>query len=54
MKEHAKGPKNQAGQAPTRNPDETEKRLEEKERAQSGAANKLRTEDQIDEVRTKR
>ena len=54
MKEHAKAPKNQAGQPPTRNPDETEERLEEKERAQTGEANKMRTEDQIDEVRTKR
>jgi hypothetical protein len=54
MKEHAKAPKNQAGQPPTRNADETEERLEEKERGQTGEANKMRTEDQIDEVRTKR
>jgi hypothetical protein len=54
MKEHSKTPKNQAGQPPTRNPDETEERLEEKERAQTGEANRMRTEDQIDEVRTKR
>jgi hypothetical protein len=47
-------PKNQAGQPPTRTPDETEERLEEKERAQTGEANRMRTEDQIDEVRTKR
>lgn len=54
MKEHPKAPRNQAGQPPTRSPGETQERLEEKERAQTGEANKLRTEDQIDEVRTKR
>lgn len=54
MKEHAKAPRNQEGQPPTRNADETEERLEEKQRAQTGEANKMRTEDQIDEVRTKR
>jgi hypothetical protein len=54
MKDQAKSPKNQAGQPPTRNPHETQKRLEEKERGQTGEANKMRTEDQIDEVRTKR
>jgi hypothetical protein len=54
MKDQAKSPKNQAGQPPTRNADETEERLEEKERGQTGEANKMRTEDQIDEVRTKR
>lgn len=46
-------PKNQIGQPPTRTADETEERLEEKLRGQSGAANKVRTEDQIDEVRSK-
>ncbi|MGH2378248.1 MAG: hypothetical protein ACRDGT_07200 [Candidatus Limnocylindria bacterium] len=46
-------PKNQAGQPPTRTPDETEERLEEKERGMRGKADRLRTEDQIDEVRTK-
>ena len=54
MKEHAQPPKNQAGQPPPKTPDETEERLEEKARAQSGQANKRRTEEQIDEVRTKR
>jgi hypothetical protein len=54
VKEHSKTPKNQAGQPPTRTADETEERLEEKERAQTGEANRMRTEDQIDEVRTKR
>lgn len=54
MKEHAKSPKNQEGQPPTRNADETEERLEEKQRAQTGEANKMATEDKIDEVRTKR
>lgn len=51
MKE--KTPKNQVGQAPTRSPDETEERLEEKQRGQTGEANKIRTEEQIDEVRSK-
>jgi hypothetical protein len=46
-------PRNQEGQPPTRRPDETEARLKEKERAQRGAANKERTEEQIDEVRSK-
>jgi hypothetical protein len=54
MTEQSKTPRNQAGQPPTRNPDETEERLEEKERGQTGEANRMRTEDQIDEVRTKR
>jgi hypothetical protein len=46
-------PKNQEGQAPTRNADETEARLQEKERSQRGAANKERTEQQIDEIRSR-
>ena len=46
-------PRNQEGQKPTRKPEETEERLREKERAQRGAANKVRTEEQIDEVRSK-
>jgi hypothetical protein len=53
MKERASIPKNQIGQPPTRTPDETEERLEEKARAQKGEANKVRTKQQIDEVRTK-
>lgn len=47
-------PKNQLGQKPSRTPEETEERLKEKERDQRGAANKVRTEEQIDEVRAKR
>lgn len=47
-------PRNQVGQPPTRNPDETEERLAEKARMQKGEANKIRTDEQIDEVRTKR
>lgn len=47
-------PRNQVGQKPTRKPEETEERLREKERKQTGGANKVRTEEQIDEVRTKR
>jgi hypothetical protein len=52
--EQAKTPKNQVGQPPTRTPDETEDRLREKERGQMGGANRIRTEEQIDEVRTKK
>ena len=47
-------PKNQVGQQPSRTPEETEERLKEKEREQRGAANRVRTEEQIDEVRAKR
>ena len=47
-------PRNEAGQRPTRTPEETEARLEEKARDQKGGANKVRTEEQIDEVRTGR
>ena len=46
-------PRNQEGQRPTKNAGETEKRLEEKARTQRGGANKPRTADQIDEVRTR-
>jgi hypothetical protein len=46
-------PRNQEGQPPTRSPDETEERLEEKARAQRGAANRDRTKEQIDDVRSK-
>jgi hypothetical protein len=53
VKERASTPKNQIGQPPTRTPDETEERLEEKAQAQKGEANKIRTEEQIDEVRSK-
>lgn len=53
MKERPSIPKNQVGQPPTRTPDETEERLAEKARAQKGEANKLRTAEQIDEVRSK-
>lgn len=48
-----KMPKNDVGQSPTRTPEETEERLKEKARDQKGGANKTRTEEQIDEVRTK-
>jgi hypothetical protein len=47
-------PRNEKGQAPTRTPEETEERLEQKQRGQKGGANKERTEEQIDEVRSKR
>jgi hypothetical protein len=54
MAETRDTPRNQAGQKPSRTPDETERRLREKERAQRGGANRVRTEEQIDEVRAKR
>jgi hypothetical protein len=54
MTDTSRIPRNQAGQKPTRDADETEERLKEKEREQRGAANKVRTEEQIDEVRSKR
>lgn len=46
-------PRNEAGQAPTRDARETEERLHEKERSQHGGANKERTREQIDQVRSK-
>lgn len=45
-----KVPQNQQGQAPTRKPDETVQRLEEKKRKDVGAANRERIEDQEREV----
>lgn len=54
MTETSDTPKNQVGQKPTRDPEETEERLREKAQAQRGGANKVRTEEQIDEVRSKR
>lgn len=53
MAERTGIPRNEEGQKPTRTPEETEQRLKEKERSQQGGANKVRTEEQIDEVRTK-
>lgn len=47
-------PKNEVGQPPTQTPEETEERLEEKARDQKGGANKVRTEEHIDEVRAER
>jgi hypothetical protein len=43
-------PKNNAGEAPTRTPEETEERLREKESEQMGQANRERTEEQIEEL----
>lgn len=54
MTDTSRTPQNQAGQKPTRTPEETEERLKEKEREQRGGANRVRTEEQIDEVRAKR
>jgi hypothetical protein len=53
MPERTGIPRNEEGQPPTRSAKETEERLEEKARAQRGGANKDRTEDQIDKVRSK-
>lgn len=53
MSERTGIPRNEAGQPPTRSAKETEERLEEKERAQRGGANKDRTDKQIDEVHSK-
>lgn len=46
-------PRNQEGQAPTRSPDQTAQRLEEKARHQQGGANRERTEEKIEEARRK-
>jgi hypothetical protein len=54
MTDASRTPRNQVGQKPTRDARETEERLKEKEREQRGAANRIRTEEQIDEVRSKR
>lgn len=54
MTDRSDTPRNEVGQKPSRTPEETEERLKEKERDQRGGANKVRTEEQIDEVRTKR
>lgn len=54
MHERRDVPKNIAGQRPSRTPEETEERLKEKEREQRGGANRVRTEEQIDEVRARR
>ena len=43
---------NQRGQRPTRTPEETEARLREKEGEQMGQANRVRTEEQIEELDT--
>lgn len=43
-------PRNEEGQPPTRTPEETKARLREKESEQVGEANRLRTEEQIEEV----
>lgn len=53
MTDTSRTPRNEVGQKPSRTPQETEERLKEKERDQRGGANKIRTEEQIDEVRTK-
>ena len=43
-------PKNETGEPPTRSPEETERRLREKEGEQMGQANRERTEEQIEEL----
>jgi hypothetical protein len=52
MSERTAIPRNGVGQPPTRTPEATKERLEEKERAQRGGANRDRTDRQIDEVRS--
>ncbi len=47
-------PRNQEGQKPTRKPDETAQRLEEKAQHQSGDANRARTEKKAREAEAKR
>ncbi len=48
----AETPRNQEGQKPTRTPDETQRRLEEKKTAQRGKANKSRTDERIGQARS--
>lgn len=54
MTERSSTPRNEKGQPPTRTPQETEERLLEKARGQKGEANRVRTEEQIDEVLAER
>lgn len=54
MTEKQQTPRNQEGQPPTRRPEETIERLEEKAEEQRGDANRARTEDQAREVGTGR
>ena len=53
MTDRSDTPRNEVGQKPSRTPKETEERLEEKARDQRGGANKVRTEEQIDDVHEK-
>jgi hypothetical protein len=52
--EMEKTPKNQEGQPPTKDPDETVDRLEQKKREGIGGANRERIEDQEREVTSER
>jgi len=47
-------PKNEKGQPPTKNADETVDRLEQKKREDRGGANKARIEEQEREVKSER
>ena len=47
-------PENEKGQPPTKGPDETADRLEQKKREDRGGANKERIEDQEREVSSER
>jgi len=47
-------PRNEKGQSPTKNADETVKRLEQKKREDRGGANKKRIERQEREVKSER
>jgi hypothetical protein len=54
MKDRHDTPRNDEGQRPTRSPDETVDRLEQKKQQDHGAANKERIEEQEREVRSER
>ena len=53
MKDKNDVPRNEAGERPTRSPDETVDRLEQKKKQEHGAANKERIEEQEREVRSR-
>ena len=51
MKEKTETPRNQEGEHPTRGPEETAQRLEQKADEQDGEMNRARTEEQVREVK---
>jgi len=54
MKDKHGTPRNEEGQRPTRTPDETVDRLEQKKKQDHGSANKERIEEKEREVRPER